>query len=344
MLNKRHSRRAGPQYLHDLAAGCWYAEVLGTAVELEVFTLLDPRGKTAGEIAGARGCSPEGLERLLQALCALGLTERVGEVYVNTKISEDFLVKGKKDYQGEVVLWRKHLNSYWQGLGECLKAGGRVAYPSGEDQDQMARRVRQYLRAMDGVARVKIQEILPLFEGISPAGEILDVGGGSGAISAGFLERFPSLRATLLDLPGVLDHAEELIRERGLGERVTCRQANILEPWPVPGGCFDLVILSNIIHVYSDAEVPGILAGAAECLTGQGYLIIHDFFLEHFPEQATLYDLNMFINTYNGRVFSCRWVRQNLERLKLHVTGLIPLKSDTAMIVASKSKNSLSRL
>ena len=73
-------------------------------------------------------------------------------------------------------------------------------------------------------------------------------------------------RTTLLDLANVLDIAREILDARGLGQRATCCQANILEPWPVPDGCYDLVLLSNVIHVYSEQELPGILTRAARCL------------------------------------------------------------------------------
>ncbi|MHB1404198.1 MAG: methyltransferase family protein, partial [Desulfitobacteriaceae bacterium] len=34
-------QEAGPQYLEDLATGYWFSEALFTAVELEVFTILE---------------------------------------------------------------------------------------------------------------------------------------------------------------------------------------------------------------------------------------------------------------------------------------------------------------
>ena len=56
------------------------------------------------------------------------------------------------------------------------------------------------------------------------------------------------------------------------------------------------------------------LSEAAACLGESGVVIIHDFFFEHFPEKSALFDMNMFINTYNGRVFSWLRVREELER------------------------------
>ena len=73
-------------------------------------------------------------------------------------------------------------------------------------------------------------------------------------------------------------------------------------------------------------------------------VIIHDFFFEHFPEKSALFDMNMFINTYNGHVFSWLRVREELEKMGLHATGLIPLETDTGLIVASKDEALLGRL
>jgi len=336
---------SGPQYLEELATGYWFSQVLFTAVESGVFTLLAAGGKTAGEIAGVLGFDRHGTERFLHALCAMGLLASDGQFFFNTGVARDYLVKGGEKYQGDSILWRKYLAPRWESLGECLRAGGRVDFPpSREDPGRLADRTRRYLRAMDNVARVKVRDIISLFQGVSPPGEILDVGAGSGALAAGFLECFPGVRATLLDLPWVLDYSGELMREKGLGDRVTCCPANILEPWPVDKERFDLVILSNIIHAYSEREVPAILARASECLKPEGFLIIHDFFCEHYPEKAALTDLNMLINTYNGRVFSARWVREKLKSRDLCVTGLIPLKTDTAVIVAAVEEKNLEKL
>lgn len=331
----------GPQYLEDLATGYWFSEVFFTAVEIQIFTLLEPEGKTLDEIAGVLNFSTGGLKRFLYALGAMGLLSFDGSHYFNTRLSSEYLVVDTENYQGDSILWRKRLSSNWQGLAECLKTGGRVDFDSTRQEPQRLYIIRKYIKAMDSVARTKVREILPFFEGLSMEGEILDVGAGSGAISAGFLENFPSMTATLMDLPEVLEYTRELIAPRGFGERVSYCRANVLESWPVDKERFDLIILSNIIHAYSEKEIPVLLDRASDCLNSEGLLIIHDFFLEHYPEKAALFDLNMFINTYNGRVFSSKWIMKEMNRLKLHRTELIPLATDTAVIFAAQNNKKL---
>ncbi|MCO5384848.1 DUF2284 domain-containing protein [Desulfosporosinus sp.] len=335
----------GSQYLEDLATGYWFSEVLFTGVELDVFTFLERRGMTTHEIAGALDMPPSGLGRFLQALCAMGLVVWDAKRYYNTKLASDYLVPGKSKYQGDSILWRKGLRLGWQDLTECLKAGGRVNFPVEEEgPEEFAQRIRKYINAMDNIAYTKVAEILPFFQGIELKGEILDIGTGSGAIAVGFLESFPSLSATLVDIQEVLNYTQELMDKKGLEKRVSYIPTNILEPWFIAKEGFDLVILSNIIHAYSEEEIPRILDRAANCLKSDGFLVIHDFFPEHCSAKSALLDLNMFINTYNGRIFSGKWVKEQLAMSKLYTTELIPLATDTALIFAAKDKKKLSSL
>ncbi len=329
---------SGPQYLEDLATGYWFSEVLFAALEIDLFSLLEGDGAAVGDLASRLEMNPDGLERFLKALAALGLVTNDGRRYFNTKVSDNYLVKGRFEYQGDSVLWRRYLHSHWNGITHCLRAGGRVDYDGPGNNTERNLRIRKYMLAMDNVARVKAREILGFFEKRPLKGKILDVGSGSGAIAAAFLERFPLTRAVLLDLPEVLACVRKPGRNRPSDERISYCPANILESWPVRKRSFDLVVLSNILHAYSEKELPHILTSASNCLKKEGLLLIHDFFFEHSPEKAALSDLNMFINTFNGRVFPGTAVMKELNRLGLCCTDLIPLKTDSAVIFASKDK------
>src|SRR5208283_84002 len=118
----------------------------------------------------------------------------------------------------------------------------------------------------------------------------------------------------------------------------------ILEPWPADKGRYDIVMLSNVLHAYSDGELPHILSNASSCLKKDGLLVVHDFFHEHFQEKAALFDLNMFINTYNGKVFSYGAVVEALRQSGLHAASPVPLETDTSLIIASKNSERLSSL
>lgn len=340
----RDPQENSPQYLEDLATGYWFSEALFTAVELDVFTMLAPAGNTAAGIAEALELDVRGAERFLQALCSLGLVACGDRIFYNTKIASEYLVQGKENYQGNSILWRRYLAAPWGGLANCLKSGGRVFEPAPEESKQLTDRICRYIGAMDNVAKAKTREILPLFNNFWFTGHILDVGAGSGAVSAGFLEHFTGAGATLIDLPGILDCAARMLRQQKIFDRVTLCPANILETWPVHKGSFDLVILSNVLHAYAEGEARHVLAEAEACLKPEGLLVIHDFFLEHHPAKAALFDLNMMINTYNGQVFAAKSVLRLLAGKNLYTTDLIPLGSDTGVIIAAKNAGPLTKL
>ncbi len=334
-----------PGYIEDLATGYWFSELLWAAIELEIFGLLAGAGKTPDELSEKLQIHKHGLTRFLHALTAIGLILRHGDIYCNTLLSERYLVPGKDEYLGASILWRKELLSSWKSLVSCLKTGGRTLFGSeDEDPSVLNSRIARYTAAMDCIALVKAREMLPVFEDMDISGRMLDIGSGSGALAAGFLNCFPLLAACLMDAPEVLDIAKRKMGERGLEKRTTFVPSNILEPWPLEQHQFDLIMLSNIIHAFSDAELPHLLRQAAERLKQGGILIIHDFFHEHSPMKAALFDMNMFINTYNGRVFSSATVEEELMKLGLFHTGLVPLGADTALIACSKKPNILSLL
>lgn len=58
-------QEASPQYLEDLATAYWFSEALFTAVEMGIFTFLEPMGKTIAEIASALESDCQGVERFL---------------------------------------------------------------------------------------------------------------------------------------------------------------------------------------------------------------------------------------------------------------------------------------
>ncbi|MDA8388528.1 MAG: DUF2284 domain-containing protein [Nitrospiraceae bacterium] len=355
--------RPGFQAIEDLATAYWLSECLFAAVEMGIFGLIEsaPGGKSEAELSAALGAGEDELGRLLRCLCSLGLVferpERRG-FYFNSAAASRYLVPGKKDYQGDIVLWRRELRPRWTGLkkrilgnnvpGEGLKGAGRPTGEIGQKQGIDYGRITRYIRAMDSVARMKAEEIMDVLGPFPPEGEVLDAGAGSGAISAALLDRAPGLRATLMDIRQVIDLTSRMMKRRGFtngeGGRITLCPANLLDPWPFEAGRFRLVILSNIIHVYSGAELPHILENAAGCLAGDGLMLIHDFFPEHDPVKASLFDLNMLVNTYNGRVFHMDEVRDSLLRMGLSSTGLMPLPSDTALLAASRDPSAFSGL
>ncbi|MGL4606479.1 MAG: DUF2284 domain-containing protein [Eubacteriaceae bacterium] len=333
----------GFQYLEDLATGYWYSELLFTALEMDIFEILDSAGisgLTPEELSLKTQSNLDAILRFLKLLVDLGLLGNCGNHYYNSQLSLKYLVKSSFLYQGSSILWRKKLKTDWETLKEGLQVGGRVNFPSDDLPEEILKKRRfDYLAAMDNVAQEKVQECLKFLPKFN--GKILDVGAGSGAFTLAILEKFPDSSGVLLDIPEILPYTATYVQKAGFDHRIQCHPCNILENnWELTEK-FDLIILSNIIHAYGDLEIKEILIKTASLLSDEGIILIHDFFTEHFSIKAGFSDLNMLINTYNGKVFSGKWVIELLKKTGLTLSPVVPLETDTALIFAGKTKKAL---
>lgn len=342
----------GGQYLEDLSTAYWYSEALFTALDWGLFDCLEDGSQTAGALAERLGCDAKSLTRYLHLLKTLDLVDCYDDTWYNTTLASTYLIPGKPLYQGNSILWRRDIREDWLTLKEALKAGRRVHFPADDvSEEAMDARREEYIRAMDNIIRLKVPEILSFFEnGLKPGARILDVGAGSGAFSLGLMEAFPDTQATLVDIRQVLPQTRKIVMENPLMQnpenhgRVCFHDQNILESdWHLDG-TYDVIILSNIVHAYADDEIRGIFKTVAGLLSDDGLILIHDFFLDHWDIKAAFSDINMFINTYNGKVFDSAWVRQALSELGLSVTPMLPLTTDTAVLFAAKAPEPLDAL
>jgi ubiquinone/menaquinone biosynthesis C-methylase UbiE len=83
-----------------------------------------------------------------------------------------------------------------------------------------------------------------------PTAHVLDLGGGTGALSAAVLDGLPQARVTLLDVDAaMLDEARR--RLAPFGERVEFREGSFLDPLPAA----DAVVASLALHHVHDMDV-----------------------------------------------------------------------------------------
>ncbi|WKY48705.1 class I SAM-dependent methyltransferase [Eubacteriaceae bacterium ES3] len=329
------SNKNGGQFLEDLSTSYWLSEALFAALELNLFETIENSGDglTILKLANRLDCSSEALSRYLNLLIELGLVDKSDDFISNSKLSRTFLLKSSPLYQGDIIRWRKNMVPDWQSLLAVLKCGKRVNFLE-VDESEMEIRRSQYVQAMDNVAKLKANECASFIKNFS--GRILDVGSGSGAMALAFLEKFPDSTATLIDIEQILPQTNKFVSRHSLNTRVNLHAANILDKdWDLDRS-FDLIILSNILHAYSENEVIHILRTTTHLLSQNGQLLIHDFFMEHNPIKARLSDINMLLNTYNGKVFSAAWVIEQLQSLSMITSPIIPLETDTAVILAGK--------
>ena len=296
-----HDHPWTPATIRDLATAFQSSRVLLTGVELRVFSLIGSDGLTSHEVAEQAGCHPGATDRLLNALCALGLLDKRDGSFFNTPDTLRYLVDTSPDYAAglghSIGLWQT-----WSGLTAAVRSGRPAARSAVNDRGDTW--LEPFIAAMHYRARVQADPIASMLP-IGPTSRVLDVGGGSGAFSMAMAARHPGLRAVVFDLPNVVSLTRQYVAAARLSHEVTVATGDYLVD-PLPGG-FDLVFLSAVVHSNSSAANAALVAKCASSLNAGGHLAIVDWVMSEdrvAPAGGAMFSLNMLVGTDEGDTFT----------------------------------------
>jgi tRNA (cmo5U34)-methyltransferase len=145
-----------------------------------------------------------------------------------------------------------------------------------------AHSVKRHLRVDAEGYDVEIRRLIPHYDemiatgvealvALTPAdGHVLDLGGGTGALSSAVLDGLPGARVTLLDIdPEML--AEASRRLGRFGDRVAFREASFLDPLPAA----DAVVASLALHHVHDLETKTVLYTAIHGALSPGGVLLN---------------------------------------------------------------------
>ena len=275
------------------------SRTLLTAIELDLFSAVG-EGATGEEVAARIAGEPRATGMLLDALAALGVLVKYEGRYACTEAS------GKLGPQRSGLMHLVHQWEVWSTLTACVKAGTTVLPERLAGQDPAG--TEAFIQAMHARARALAPELaarLGTRLGTQGVVRMLDVGGGPGTFALAFAGANPLLRAEVLDLPAVLPIARRIIQEAGLGDRVTVRAGDLKRD--DLGRGYDLILVSAICHMLSEAENRDLLGRCAQALAPGGRLVIRDFILDPDragPKDAAVFALNMLVGTRGGNTYT----------------------------------------
>ena len=144
---------------------------------------------------------------------------------------------------------------------------------------------------------------------LSNVSHFVDLGGGPGHYAMAILERSPTLRATVVDLPLTLMVAKDTFKRRGLAERadlVACDLFDQNADIPIAPQTAELVLISHMAHMEGADQNAALISKAASLLSAGGRLVIHDMFLEEdraHPQASSLFAVHMLAMTCRGELY-----------------------------------------
>jgi SAM-dependent methyltransferase len=161
---------------------------------------------------------------------------------------------------------------------------------------------------------------------------VLDVGGGTGSFLITVLRRYPTLQATLFELPGACAVARRRLATERVGPRVAVVEGDFFED-PLPDG-HDLVIVANTLHVLSAANNVALLKSVRGRAAAGARLLLVDWWMDTTrtqPPAAALISGEFLVVSGEGQAYSedeaNQWLGQTgwrkLERLPLAGAGSV---------------------
>jgi hypothetical protein len=286
---------------------------LASSLELDVFTKLSGRkATTSEELARSLGIAERPAEMLLTGCAALGLLMKKNGSYHNSPLAEEYLVRGKPYYFGGILeMWDKRLYLAWHKLTEALRTNRPTAWDPDKQQSLFEGAdplmMSHFWEGMHSVS-TSTARALGKAVGLKRFKNLLDIGGGSGAMDIELCRQYRNLRATVYDQPSVVEIATQKISQAGMGGRIGTVAGNFFTDASYPVG-HDLILLSMIMHDWSEEEDRQILRKCYDTLPSGGAVVICELLVNDQktgPAGAALMSLTMLIDTRDGRNYTAQ--------------------------------------
>jgi cyclopropane fatty-acyl-phospholipid synthase-like methyltransferase len=315
-----------PSPIMQLSTAYWGAQTLFTANRLGIFAAIANGSRTVAEIAAASKTHERPLQLLLKACTALDLLRESAGLYSVSPMSDAFLVPGSENYLGDAIRYSDDLYDTWGKLEHALIDDQPQLSTEEYTGDDVAR-TRHFVRGMHNRA-LGIGSTMVNLVDLSGRRQMLDIGGGPGTYSALFTRKYPSLRSTVLDLPGVVSIASEIIADMGMSDQVEVLPGD-LNTTEFPEGN-DVVLISGVFHRESERGCQTLIRRAFDCLQSGGLLVLGDVFTDSggsSPPFAALFGLNMLLTAPDGGVHADEDVAGWMEDVGFISTEIRPFPS-----------------
>jgi SAM-dependent methyltransferase len=333
IMHMKNEPITSPEQLRAAVYGFRRSRIILTAFELDIFSGLGDKTLSPERLAKIIGADARAMDRLLNALCALGLVRKAKGQFANTKIARSLLVAGKPQFMAGLA----HTASQWQSwhtLSAAVRRGGTVCpRKSGPDDEK---RLPGFIAAMHERATPQAPAIVKLLD-LSNVQRCLDIGAGSAAYAMALARAKKDIHAVAFDLPAVLPLTKSYVRRAGLLKRFDFIGGDFhCDDW---GKNYDLVLLSAIVHMNGADENQRLIAKAAGSLNQGGQLVIQDFIMRPDrtrPEVGAIFALNMLVATAAGDTFTAAEVRGWMRSAGLKKITCKTTPFDAALMIGWK--------
>jgi 2-polyprenyl-3-methyl-5-hydroxy-6-metoxy-1,4-benzoquinol methylase len=326
---------ADPAAMKLLGNAFCAAKLLLTATEVGVFSELERRPATGGELTEALGLHPRGVPDFLRALVAMGLLEEDGGRYRNSASASRLLVRGADGYVGGYLARADHmLYPAWGRFTEALRTGAPQAADGFAAMLTDQAKLQQFLNMMDTVNSRIVGDLLAALPWEDHA-SVADIGGARGNIAGRLAQAHPGLQGIVFDLAPIEPAANAHLASLGVADRVRFRAGDFFSD-PMPSA--DVLIMGHVLHNWSPSERAMLVKKAYDAISPGGALLVYDAMMEPEPADLSkiLVSLNMLLVTEGGSEYTAADCQAWMSEAGFHTVSAAPAASGDTIVVARK--------
>lgn len=285
-----------PKPVVDLIYAFRKSKTMFAAVALGVFDRLHDAWGDVGLFA----LNPDATERLLNACVGLGFLEKRDNSYRNTPVADEYLRRSSPHTLAGYILYSNAaLFPMWANLEDAVREGtnrweptfGFEAGALFEHYFKTEGSKRDFILGVHGFGLLSSPRVVEAFD-LSRFRRLVDLGGATGHLALAAIDRYPSMRAAVFDLPAVVSIAHEFT-----GDRMELIAGDFFTDELPPA---DLYAVGRILHDWSEGKIRRLLAKIYAALPAGGGLLIAETLLDEDgtgPVDSLMQSLNMLVCT-----------------------------------------------
>lgn len=327
-------------HLAQLTTGYQVSACLYATAYLNIADLLACGPRRVEDLASETRTDADRLYRVMRALVSVGVFQEPQPRTFALTPTADLLRSDIPESRRSFVLFVAmpfvtHVNSHLLHSVQTGQPAIEHLYgkPAFECLTGMPEVASAFNEAMTSISASLAPAVLDAYS-LDGIGTLMDVAGGHGYFICQALDRYPSMKGILLDLPSVVEGAKCAICEKNMDHRCTPVAGNFFEH--IPTGA-DAYFMQHILHDWDDEHCVTVLNNVKQALAERpnGRLIAVDIVLPENsqPHPGKFLDLMMMVFP-GGRERSEREWRALFDKAGFSIQRIVPTAASDSVIEA----------
>lgn len=293
-------------------------QLIGSVARLGIADLLAEGPQTAEAMAAKTGVNADALHRTLRTMVGMGVfslnpdgrfeNNRTSEALRQTHLSRARNMAIYFAAESACIAWNHFDHVLETGKSAFQEVTGMHVF-DWFNAHPLER--ENFAHGMMGFT-IPLAPLISTLYPLSEVKKVCDVGGGRGLMISEMLVRHPHLKGVLLDAPGVIESAREVLRSRGVADRVELAPGSFFEK--IPSGC-DMYLIKQSLHNWDDKGAERILRNIRGAMEPGAKCVIAEMLVDRNSTEplGTLLDMQMLTVTAGGRERSAGEYQRLLE-------------------------------